>query len=88
MKLPFLISGSNLGMIQAFHRHIPILIRALGSSYTELLNIVADPPEGSENLLVLVCCFPNLLSFTIVILFFCIKTTLMVVFCLPRCCKF
>ncbi|KAA8528405.1 hypothetical protein F0562_035760 [Nyssa sinensis] len=36
---------------QAVHRHIPILIRALGSSYTELLCIISDPPEGSENLL-------------------------------------
>ncbi|ONI35540.1 hypothetical protein PRUPE_1G541600 [Prunus persica] len=39
---------------QAFHRHIPILIRALGSSYSELLNIISDPPQGSENLLMLV----------------------------------
>ncbi|XP_010556505.2 PREDICTED: uncharacterized protein LOC104825811 [Tarenaya hassleriana] len=39
---------------QAFHRHIPILIRALGSSYSELLQIVSDPPAGSENLLTLV----------------------------------
>ncbi|XP_034199379.1 uncharacterized protein LOC117614614 isoform X5 [Prunus dulcis] len=38
----------------AFHRHIPILIRALGSSYSELLNIISDPPQGSENLLMLV----------------------------------
>uniref|UniRef100_A0A5B6YMW5 Symplekin n=2 Tax=Davidia involucrata TaxID=16924 RepID=A0A5B6YMW5_DAVIN len=36
---------------QAVHRHIPILIRALGSSYSELLCIISDPPEGSENLL-------------------------------------
>lgn len=46
--------------MQAFHRHIPILIRALGSSCTELLTIVSDPPEGSENLLVLVCCFSEI----------------------------
>jgi symplekin len=38
-------------MVQAFHRHIPILIRELGSSYTELLQIISDPPKGSENLL-------------------------------------
>ncbi|KAH9755995.1 Symplekin [Citrus sinensis] len=38
----------------AFHRHIPILIRALGSSCSELLHIISDPPQGSENLLTLV----------------------------------
>ncbi|CAK7347323.1 unnamed protein product [Dovyalis caffra] len=31
---------------KAVHRHIPILIRALGSSYSELLRIISDPPEG------------------------------------------
>lgn len=36
---------------QAVHRHIPILVRALGSSYSELLHIISDPPQGSENLL-------------------------------------
>ncbi|CAN6824094.1 unnamed protein product, partial [Brassica oleracea] len=41
-------------MVQAFHRHIPILIRELGSSYKELLHIISDPPKGSENLLILV----------------------------------
>ena len=41
-------------MLQAFHRHIPVLIRALGSSYSELLKIISDPPQGSENLLMLV----------------------------------
>nr|KYP56525.1 Symplekin [Cajanus cajan] len=39
---------------QAFHRHIPIVVRALGHSYTELLRIISDPPQGSENLLTLV----------------------------------
>ncbi|KAF2323897.1 hypothetical protein GH714_003802 [Hevea brasiliensis] len=39
---------------QAVHRNIPILIRALGSSYSELLRIISDPPEGCENLLMLV----------------------------------
>ncbi|KAF7830074.1 Symplekin isoform A [Senna tora] len=38
---------------QAFHRHIPTLIRALGKS-SELLHIISDPPQGSENLLTLV----------------------------------
>lgn len=41
-------------MIQAFDRHIPVLIRALGSSNSELLHIISDPPQGSENLLMLV----------------------------------
>ncbi|KAF8103777.1 hypothetical protein N665_0185s0049 [Sinapis alba] len=35
---------------QAIHRHIPILVRTMGSS-SELLKIIADPPSGSENLL-------------------------------------
>ncbi|XP_031276645.1 uncharacterized protein LOC116135075 isoform X2 [Pistacia vera] len=39
---------------QAFHRHIPILVRALGSTCSELLHIISDPPQGSENLLTLV----------------------------------
>uniref|UniRef100_A0A251IQD5 Symplekin n=1 Tax=Manihot esculenta TaxID=3983 RepID=A0A251IQD5_MANES len=39
---------------QAVHRNIPILIRAMGSSYSELLRIISDPPEGCENLLMLV----------------------------------
>ncbi|KAF8024715.1 hypothetical protein BT93_F1786 [Corymbia citriodora subsp. variegata] len=39
---------------QAVHRHVPVLIRALGSSYSELLQIISDPPQGSENLLMLV----------------------------------
>ncbi|GFY96043.1 hypothetical protein Acr_11g0003490 [Actinidia rufa] len=36
---------------QAIHRHVPILMRALGSAYSELLCIISDPPQGSENLL-------------------------------------
>lgn len=36
---------------QAVHRHIPIFVRALGSSYSELLHIISNPPQGSENLL-------------------------------------
>ncbi|KAL4558964.1 hypothetical protein LXL04_031090 [Taraxacum kok-saghyz] len=38
-------------MHQAIHRHVPILIRALGASYSDLLSIISDPPQGSENLL-------------------------------------
>ncbi|XP_071924400.1 uncharacterized protein [Coffea arabica] len=36
---------------EAVHRHIPVLIRAFGSSYSQLLEIISDPPTGSENLL-------------------------------------
>ncbi|KAH0469235.1 hypothetical protein IEQ34_002467 [Dendrobium chrysotoxum] len=39
--------------IEAVHRHIPILVRTIGSS-PELLSIVLDPPPGSEGLLKLV----------------------------------
>ncbi|XP_077217666.1 HEAT repeat-containing protein isoform X2 [Tasmannia lanceolata] len=35
---------------QAVHRHIPILVRTIGSS-SELLGIISDPPTGSESLL-------------------------------------
>ncbi|CAN4122441.1 unnamed protein product [Withania somnifera] len=36
---------------QAVHRHMPILIRAIGSSCSEMLHIISDPPQGCENLL-------------------------------------
>ncbi|XP_075516795.1 uncharacterized protein LOC142551442 isoform X1 [Primulina tabacum] len=36
---------------QAVHRHVPILIRALESPYSELLQIISNPPQGSEDLL-------------------------------------
>lgn len=36
---------------QAVHRHIPILVRTVGSSSVELLQVISDPPQGSENLL-------------------------------------
>ncbi|KAF4358642.1 hypothetical protein G4B88_007892 [Cannabis sativa] len=39
---------------QAFHRHMSILLRALGSSNSQLLSIISDPPPGSDNLLMLV----------------------------------
>ncbi|XP_057458504.1 uncharacterized protein LOC130749200 isoform X2 [Lotus japonicus] len=35
---------------QAVHRQIPILVRTMGSS-SDLLEIISDPPNGSENLL-------------------------------------
>ncbi|XWS24027.1 hypothetical protein CRYUN_Cryun28dG0066000 [Craigia yunnanensis] len=55
LQLSFDIYGRTPKIVkQAFHRHIPIVIRALGQSYTQLLQIISDPPEGSENLLTLV----------------------------------
>lgn len=64
-------------MLQAFHRHIPVLIRALGSSYSELLKIISDPPQGSENLLMLVgVIFPVLL-----LVFLILNTVLYFLFC-------
>ncbi|KAH7524822.1 hypothetical protein FEM48_Zijuj06G0159900 [Ziziphus jujuba var. spinosa] len=58
LQLVFNIYGQSTKTVKqakwAFHRHIPILIRALGSSYSELLHIISDPPQGSENLLALV----------------------------------
>ncbi|XP_047976738.1 uncharacterized protein LOC125218957 isoform X2 [Salvia hispanica] len=36
---------------QAVHRHMNVLMRALGSSYSELLHIISNPPQGSEDLL-------------------------------------
>ncbi|KAL5721520.1 hypothetical protein ACHQM5_005157 [Ranunculus cassubicifolius] len=55
LQLVFDIYGSAPKMIkQAVHRHIPILLKNLGSSYSELLHIISDPPQGSENLLMLV----------------------------------
>ncbi|KAL5559889.1 hypothetical protein UlMin_036100 [Ulmus minor] len=55
LQLVFNIYGRATKTVkQAFHRHIPVLIRALGSSYTDLLHIISDPPQGSENLLMLV----------------------------------
>ncbi|KAL6504281.1 hypothetical protein OROGR_026204 [Orobanche gracilis] len=37
---------------QAVHRHMAVLMRALGSSYSELLLIISNPPNGSEDLLI------------------------------------
>ncbi|KAF2548180.1 hypothetical protein F2Q70_00021103 [Brassica cretica] len=55
LRLVFEVYGkAPKTVIQAFHRHMPILIRELGSSYIELLPIISDPPKGSENLLTLV----------------------------------
>lgn len=55
--------------MQAVHRHIPILIRALGSSYSELLHIISDPPQGSEHLLTQVCSFFELYGLNLFLFF-------------------
>ncbi|KAK9166135.1 hypothetical protein Scep_001326 [Stephania cephalantha] len=39
---------------QAIHRHVPILMKNLRASYSQLLPIISNPPQGSENLLMLV----------------------------------
>ena len=49
------MSASCYYLNQAVHEHIPNLITALGSSDSELLRIISDPPQGSEHLLALVC---------------------------------
>ncbi|WCJ28032.1 HEAT repeat-containing protein [Euphorbia peplus] len=43
--------SSSKAVKQAVHRHIPILVRTMGSS-SELLEIISDPPSGSDNLLI------------------------------------
>ncbi|CAM8883398.1 unnamed protein product [Rhodiola kirilowii] len=45
---------SSKSVKQAVNRHIPVLIRSLGSSCSELLHIISDPPQGSENLISIV----------------------------------
>lgn len=82
---------------QAFNRHIPVLIRALGSSNFELLAIISDPPQGSENLLMLVGSFVGFFFF-IFLRWYCFYVAfllnlstsifLLVAFYLPRYCKF
>lgn len=46
--------SKRIEVMQAVHRHIPNLVRNLGSSFSEFLRIISDPPQGSENLLMLV----------------------------------
>lgn len=55
--------------MQAVHRHIPILIRALGSSYSELLHIISNPPHGSEHLLTQVRSFFELYGWNLILFF-------------------
>ncbi|XVF55087.1 hypothetical protein PTKIN_Ptkin06aG0008400 [Pterospermum kingtungense] len=44
-------NSASKALKQAIHRHIPILVRTMGSS-SDLLEIISDPPSGSENLLI------------------------------------
>lgn len=55
------------------HRQIPVLTGALGSSCSEVLQIISDPPQGSENLLtqVILSVLDDLNSWSIYILNFC-----------------
>lgn len=39
---------------QCIHWHMPSLVRNLGSSCSEMLNIIHNPPEGSEHLITLI----------------------------------
>lgn len=42
---------TSLIMMQAVHRQIPLLVRTIGAS-RDLLDIVSDPPAGSEGLVI------------------------------------
>lgn len=39
---------------QAAHRNMPVLVRTIGSSSSDLLELLSDPPPGSKNLVLLV----------------------------------
>ncbi|XP_017699952.2 uncharacterized protein LOC103713953 isoform X3 [Phoenix dactylifera] len=55
LKLVFdIYGGVPKAVKQSIHRHVAVLVRTLGSSYPELLHMISDPPEGSENLIMLV----------------------------------
>lgn len=49
-------------MAQAVHRQMPLLVRTIGSS-SDLLDIISDPPTGSEGLVIQVLFFMYLLLF-------------------------
>lgn len=42
--------------VQAVHRQIPLLVRTIGSS-SDLLDIISEPPTGSEGLVTQVLFF-------------------------------
>lgn len=55
VKLVFDIYGrAPKAVKQSIHRHVTVLVRTQSSSYPELLHLISDPPEGSENLIMLV----------------------------------
>ncbi|KAJ0971547.1 hypothetical protein J5N97_019506 [Dioscorea zingiberensis] len=55
LQLVFDLYGrSPKAVKQSVHRHLPVLVKTLGPSYSELLRIVSNPPEGSEDLIMLV----------------------------------
>ncbi|KAL1187492.1 hypothetical protein V6Z11_A01G253600 [Gossypium hirsutum] len=49
-RIFIIYSSASKEVKQAIHRHIPILVRTMGLS-SDLLEIISDPPSGSENLL-------------------------------------
>ncbi|XVE97089.1 hypothetical protein REPUB_Repub02eG0280700 [Reevesia pubescens] len=49
-QLFVIYSSASKAVKQVIHRHIPILVRTMGSS-SDLLKIISDPPNGSKNLL-------------------------------------
>ncbi|URE28487.1 Symplekin tight junction protein C terminal [Musa troglodytarum] len=55
LQLVFNIYGrAPKAVKQSVHQHIPNLVKNLNSSYSELLHLISDPPEGSKGLVVLV----------------------------------
>uniref|UniRef100_A0A2P2LXM5 Uncharacterized protein LOC105646588 isoform X2 n=1 Tax=Rhizophora mucronata TaxID=61149 RepID=A0A2P2LXM5_RHIMU len=50
LQIFVIYKSSSKAVKQAIHRHIPILVRTIGSS-SKLLEIISDPPNGSEDLL-------------------------------------
>ncbi|KAM0945849.1 putative armadillo-like helical, symplekin, symplekin/Pta1 [Dioscorea sansibarensis] len=55
LQLVFDLYGrSPKAVKQSVHRHLPALVRTLAPSYSEILHIVSNPPEGSEDLIMLV----------------------------------
>lgn len=50
-------------MAQAVHRQMPLLVRTIGSS-SDLLDIISDPPTGSEGLVIQVFFFSCIYGFS------------------------
>ncbi|XP_022151495.1 uncharacterized protein LOC111019424 [Momordica charantia] len=49
LQIFIMYKNASKAIKQAVHDHIPILVRTMGSS-SDLLEIITDPPSGSENL--------------------------------------